>query len=113
MGTGTWTRSDLSNDLQFDETVHAAYAVMSQGVGKFDLQGGLRAEYASRTFSLTSPDRRYPYDYASLFPSGVASYNLSDVTQLKASYSRRIPPARHAGAEPIPIVLRRAERILR
>ena len=90
MGTGTWTRSDLSNDLQFDETVHAAYAVMSQGVGKFDLQGGLRAEYASRTFTLASPDRRYPYDYASLFPSGVASYNLNDVTQLKASYSRRI-----------------------
>jgi len=64
--------------------------VMSQGAGKFDLQGGLRAEYASRTFTLASPDRRYPYDYASLFPSGVASYNLNDVTQLKASYSRRI-----------------------
>ena len=55
-GTGTWARSDLSNALQFDETVHAAYAVMSQGVGKFDLQGGLRAEYATRTFSLASPD---------------------------------------------------------
>jgi outer membrane receptor protein involved in Fe transport len=90
MGTGTWTPSDLSNDLQFDETVQAAYAVMSQGVGKFDLQGGLRAEYATRTFSLAAPDKRYPYDYATLFPSGVASYNLNDVTQMKASYSRRI-----------------------
>jgi outer membrane cobalamin receptor len=89
MGTGAWTRSDLSNDLQFDESVQAAYAVVSQGVGKFDLQGGLRAEYASRTFSLAG-DKSYPYDYASLFPSGVASYNLSDMTQLKASYSRRI-----------------------
>ena len=90
MGTGTWSRSDLSNDLQFDESVQAAYAVVSQGVGKFDLQGGLRGEYASRTFSLASPDRSYPYNYKSLFPSGVASYNLSDVTQVKASYSRRI-----------------------
>jgi outer membrane receptor protein involved in Fe transport len=90
LGTGAWTRSDLSNDLQFDETVQAAYAVLSQGVGKFDLQGGLRGEYASRTFSLAEPAKSYPYNYASLFPSGVASYNLSDVTQLKASYSRRI-----------------------
>jgi outer membrane receptor protein involved in Fe transport len=90
LGTGTWTRSDLSNDLEFDENVQAAYAVVSQGVGKFDLQGGLRGEYASRTFSLAAQGKSYPYDYASLFPSGVASYNLSDVTQLKASYSRRI-----------------------
>ncbi len=90
LGTGNWTRSDLSNDFEFDETVHALYAVMSQGVGKFDLQGGLRAEYASRTFSLAAPLKSYPYDYASLFPSGVAMYNLTDMTQIKASYSRRI-----------------------
>ena len=90
LGTGSWTRSNLSNDFQFDETVNAAYAVMSQGVGKFDLQGGLRAEYATRAFSLAAPAKSYPYDYKSLFPSGVAMYNLNDLTQIKASYSRRI-----------------------
>ena len=51
--------------------MHAAYGVLSQGVGKFDLQGGLRAEYATRDFSLAAPAKSYPYNYASLFPSGV------------------------------------------
>jgi ferric enterobactin receptor len=90
LGTGDWVRSDLSNAFDFDENVQAAYAVLSQGVAKFDLQAGLRAEYASRNFSLAEPATSYPYSYRSLFPSGVVMYNLSDATQMKASYSRRI-----------------------
>ena len=90
LGDGTWGRSDLSNAFEFDERVHAAYAVVSHGVARFDLQGGLRAEYASRDFSLAEPAESYPYEYGSLFPSGVVLYNLSDAQQLKASYSRRI-----------------------
>ncbi|MFN2635800.1 MAG: TonB-dependent receptor domain-containing protein [Gemmatimonadaceae bacterium] len=88
LGDGNWALSNLSNAFQFDENVEAAYAVLSQGLGKFDLQGGLRGEYASRNFSLSSTN--YPYHYTSLFPSGVLLYNLSDATQMKASYSRRI-----------------------
>lgn len=90
LGTGNWTRSRLSNDFAFDENVQAAYAVLSQGVRKFDLQAGLRAEYASRTFNLSNGADRYPYAYKSLFPSGVVMYNKSDAVQMKASYSRRI-----------------------
>ncbi|MES2521765.1 MAG: TonB-dependent receptor [Gemmatimonadota bacterium] len=87
-GSGTWARSPLSNDLAFDEGVHAVYAVVSQGVKKWDLQAGLRGEYANRTFSLAS--QRYPYDYLSLFPSAVALYNVDPSTQIKGSYSRRV-----------------------
>ena len=90
LGTGDWVRSNLSNAFEFDENIQAAYAVMSQGVAKFDLQAGLRAEHASRDFSLAEPASRYPYAYNSLFPSGVVMYNLSDATQMKVSYSRRI-----------------------
>ncbi len=90
LGTGSWLRSSLSNGLAFNETVHAAYAVLSQGVGKVDLQAGLRAEQASRDFTLTSSGQSYPYRYASVFPSGVVSYNVSDAMQARLSYSRRI-----------------------
>lgn len=90
LGTGNWVRSNLSNSFSFDEQVEAAYGVLSQSVGKFDLQGGLRAEYANRNFSLASPSKSYPFSYTSLFPSGVISYKLSDVTNAKISYSRRI-----------------------
>ncbi|HEU0016423.1 MAG TPA: TonB-dependent receptor [Longimicrobium sp.] len=90
-GTGQWVRDGgLSNALEFDETVNAVYGVLSHGTGRLELQGGLRAEYASRDFSLADSDESYPYSYASLFPSALASYNLTDRTQVKASYSRRI-----------------------
>jgi outer membrane receptor protein involved in Fe transport len=87
-GNGTWVTSSLSNDLEFDEGVHAVYALLSQGVKKWDFQAGLRGEFATRTFSLST--QRYPYDYASLFPSAIALYSVDPATQLKASYSRRI-----------------------
>lgn len=90
LGTGDWARSPLSNAFSFNETVQAAYGVLSQGVGKFELQGGLRAEHASRTFSLADSTRQYPYSYNSVFPSGLVMYSLSDATQMKLSYSRRI-----------------------
>jgi outer membrane receptor protein involved in Fe transport len=90
LGSGNWLRSNLSNGLAFDETVHAVYAVLSQGLGGFDLQAGLRAEQARRDFKLDGSAQSYPYSYASIFPSGVVSYSLNDATQAKVSYSRRI-----------------------
>lgn len=90
LGSGTFTPSTLSNAFEFDESVNAVYAVFSQGVRKFDLQGGLRGELADRNFSLAQTGTQYPYRYGSLFPSAVVTYNATQATQLKASYSRRI-----------------------
>lgn len=90
LGSGAWVRGELSNGLEFDESVNAVYGVVSHGTGRLELQGGLRAEYATRDFALADDDQRYPYSYTSLFPSGLVSYNLSDQTQVKLSYSRRI-----------------------
>ena len=87
-GSGTWSPSALSNSFSFDESVHAVYAVLNQGAGKWDLQAGLRGEVARRTFAIATS--AYPYNYNSLFPSAVAAYNVSKETQIKASYSRRI-----------------------
>jgi outer membrane receptor protein involved in Fe transport len=90
LGTGNWVDSDLSNTLAFDETVNAAYAVLSHGAGgAVELQAGLRAEHASRDFSLAGGDS-YPHSYNSLFPSALVSYKLNDRTVTRLSYSRRI-----------------------
>ena len=89
-GSGNWVESDLSNDFDFNENVQAAYGVLSHGVGKWELQGGLRAEYAMRDFVLLKTDESFDKSYASLFPSGVANYKFSDKVQAKISYSRRI-----------------------
>jgi outer membrane receptor protein involved in Fe transport len=90
LGNGNWQTDPTANALSFDETVHAVYGVLSQGVGKFDLQAGLRGEEANRDFQLKSSAQDYPYRYGSVFPSGVVSYNFSDVLNTKLSYSRRI-----------------------
>ena len=90
LADGNWVASPLSNAFEFDESVHAAYAVLSHGVGKFELQAGLRGEQASRDFSLTSAGTSYPFDYQSLFPSGIVTYNFTQTASAKASYSRRI-----------------------
>ena len=90
LGDGSWTASPLSNAFSFDESVHAVYGVYSQGVGKFELQAGLRGEHASRDFALTSTGTSYPFEYNSLFPSGIVTYNFTQTASAKASYSRRI-----------------------
>lgn len=100
-GDGNWVASPLGNELGFDEGVHAVYGVFSQGVKKWDLQAGLRGEYATRNFQLEA--QKYPYDYFSLFPSAVALYNLSPSSQAKASYSRRIRRPGTQELNPFPV----------
>jgi outer membrane receptor protein involved in Fe transport len=88
LGTNNFVKSNLSNAFNFDEDVQQVYGVLSQGYGKWDLTGGVRGEYATRDFKLGSKD--YPYDKWSAYPSAAANYKVSDVTNLKASYSRRV-----------------------
>lgn len=101
LGNGSWLPSNLSNTFTFDERVHAGYGVLSQSVGKFDLQAGLRAEFSNRTFDLASAS--YPYKYHSLFPSGVIMYKPGEQSQIKASYSRRIRRPGTQELNPFPV----------
>jgi ferric enterobactin receptor len=87
---GNWVPGNLTNSFELDENVHAVYGVVSRGVGRWELQAGLRAEHATRDFALATTAENFPYSYSSLFPSAVASYKLSDATTAKFSYSRRI-----------------------
>ena len=111
LGDENWVRSSLSNAFSFNEQVHAAYAVVSRSLGKVDAQAGLRAEYANRDFQLA--DKSYPYHYTSFFPSGVLSYNLTHVEPGEGQLLAPHPPPRHAGAQPVPDLLRRPERLPR
>jgi hypothetical protein len=87
--------SGRSNAFQFDERVNAVYGVLSHGIGKVDLQGGLRLEGAATDFQLDGTGESFDNRYTSLFPSGVLSYNLSDARQVKLS--RRDAPHHQRG----------------
>ena len=102
LGSGNWALSNLSNQFNFNDQVHAGYGVLSQSVGKFDLQAGLRAEWASRNFDLANA-QSFPYNYHSLFPSGVIMYKPSEQSQLKLSYSRRIRRPGTQELNPFPV----------
>jgi outer membrane receptor protein involved in Fe transport len=102
LGAGNWLPSNLSNTFQFDEHVHAGYGVLSQSVGKFDLQAGLRAEWANRNFELAGA-QAIPYSYHSLFPSGVVMYKPGEQSQIKLSYSRRIRRPGTQELNPFPV----------
>jgi outer membrane cobalamin receptor len=81
---------DRSNGFAYDEQVHAGYAVLGHTVGRFSLQGGLRAEQAMTRFDLRTTGEQFDNGYTSLFPSGLVAYTLGEQQQLRASYSKRI-----------------------
>jgi outer membrane receptor protein involved in Fe transport len=103
LGNGNWVKSNQSNSLTFSEQVQAVWGVLSQGVGKFDLQGGLRGEYASRDFSLANSSTKYPYSYTTLYPSAVALYKVNDLVQSKVAYSRRVRRPGTQELNPFPV----------
>ena len=86
------------NDFVYDEMVNALYAVVTKDFGRFDLQGGVRAEQTNTEFDLLDGSETTGNDYFSLFPSASVLYELSEggMQSLRASYARRInrPQAR-------------------
>lgn len=99
-GTGAFAPGGLSNTMLFTERVDAAYGVYSDGVGRFDLQAGLRGEQARRDVTLVGGAA--PRDYGSLFPSASVVFNQSEATTLKLAYDRRINRPGAAELNPFP-----------
>lgn len=84
--------ADPSRATTFDyrEQIGAVYGVLSQQIGKAQVQGGLRLEEAATRFRLPTAGQSYDNHYGSAFPSAILSYNFTEMRQVKLSYSRRI-----------------------
>jgi ferric enterobactin receptor len=78
------------NSFDYHERIGAIYGVLSQQIGTVQTQAGLRLEQAATRFTLPSVGQSFDKHYSSAFPSGILSYNFSDMRQVKLSYSRRI-----------------------
>ena len=79
-----------ANAFDYHEAIGAVYGVLSQKIMKVDAQAGLRVEQASSRLELPSAALSYDNNYASAFPSAILAWNVTDMRQVKASYSRRI-----------------------
>ena len=82
--------SSRINDFTHRQLVNAGYAMLVAQLGKFQVQGGVRAERATTRFHLTTSGATYDNPYTSIFPSGLVAYNVDDAHQVKLSYSSRI-----------------------
>jgi len=89
-----------TNQFIFDEDVFAGYGIVSKAFGSFEAQVGLRAEQARTTFNLRTTAESFDNDYASLFPSAFLNYNLSQMKQVKVSYSKRVNRPRTSQLNP-------------
>ncbi|MGQ7852795.1 TonB-dependent receptor domain-containing protein [Pedobacter sp. WC2501] len=79
-----------SNNFIYKENVNAAYANVSKDLGKWQIQAGLRAEYTQSTGTSVTNNTVAKQHYLSLFPTVFVSQKISESSNLRYSYGRRI-----------------------
>ncbi|PHN03749.1 outer membrane beta-barrel family protein [Flavilitoribacter nigricans] len=88
---GDWVIDDSrTNQFQYEETIHAAYANFSHQFKGLMLQLGLRSEYTISDGMSVTLDERVKRDYLDLFPSVSLSHSVGKAHNLSYAYSRRI-----------------------
>lgn len=81
----------VSNEFHLDQTVHAVYATLERPFGeKLTAQFGLRLEQAELELNQVTTGLRSSQDYFRAYPTLNASYQLTDLQTVRASYGRRI-----------------------
>lgn len=81
---------DNFNHFVYTEKTGAAYTSISGDIGKWTLQGGLRAEYTKTrgySFTLDSLNTR---NYFKIFPTAFIQYKPNNVSQFQLNYAYRI-----------------------
>ena len=81
----------LSNNVRFQENIHAFYGIVGNKTKQFSWQTGLRTEIADvETELLQTQERNARPVYTNLFPSAHVGYVLPKQHSVQLSYSRRI-----------------------
>ncbi len=80
----------LSNNFQYDEDIHALYAIFGDKKGKFSYQFGLRGEYSEVVTELIETNELNDRSYFNLFPSAHLNFEFTEKDAVQLSYSRRI-----------------------
>lgn len=88
---GPWVPIDeFNNYFQYREAIYAGYAILSQDLGKWSWQGGLRAEYTDIETELVETGETNPRQYLNWFPSAFLGYEVQENQTVQLSYSRRL-----------------------
>lgn len=82
--------TDLSNEFEYNEQIHALYALYGQKIGSFSFKAGIRMEQALTDFTLITTNEDFENNYFSVFPSLFLAQKIGKTQEIKASYTRRI-----------------------
>jgi len=93
-------RPDFSNVVEYEDNIHAFYALYKGEWVEFGYQAGLRSEYQYRFIELLGRDEEFTIDQWDFFPSGHISYSFPNEHEVMASYTRRIDRPRGWQLEP-------------
>ncbi|MGJ3234620.1 TonB-dependent receptor domain-containing protein [Marivirga sp.] len=80
----------VSNEFDYQDRIHAAYAVLSKSFDKLDVIAGVRGELTQLSTYLYNTDEENSQEYFNLFPSLQTLYKLTNNQSFKFTYSRRI-----------------------
>jgi outer membrane receptor for ferrienterochelin and colicins len=81
---------DLSNTLEYKENINALYTSYGFKVNKCSYLFGLRWEDTNIEVNLLDNNNFNTKNYNNLFPSAFISYEISDKSNVTASYSKRL-----------------------
>jgi outer membrane receptor protein involved in Fe transport len=80
----------LNNRFNYDIDVHALFGTYKFGLGKLDVQAGLRFEQVESRIVQVTDSTSFDNDYFRVYPTLHLGYEMSKTDQLRGSYSRRI-----------------------
>jgi outer membrane receptor protein involved in Fe transport len=80
----------LTNQFEYDQSIHAVFGTYRFELGKLNTQLGLRLEQVDTMIDQITDGLRFENDYFRAYPTLNFGYNLGEGQQLRGSYSRRV-----------------------
>lgn len=88
---GTWQNDKgKSNNFIYKENINAAYTNLAKEWKKWQVQVGLRAEYTHSNGNSITENKVVDRNYLSVFPTAFVNQVLTDHSNMRYSYSRRV-----------------------
>jgi len=81
---------DPSNNLDFEQNIHAIYAQYGKKLNKFSYLLGLRGELSDIKINLLTTNENFDKKYSQLFPTVNLGYEISDDQSITLGFSKRL-----------------------
>jgi len=81
---------DPSNNLDFEQNIHALYAQYGRKLDKFSYLLGLRGELSDIKINLLTTNENFDKKYSQLFPTVNLGYEISDDQSITLGFSKRL-----------------------